>query len=115
VDTDQITSTLPSSTATSEALGVSGNDTSAGGQEELPLQLQKAELHLQLSTTTLSFDPPEIQIKVGDTVEWKNDAGNIHALVSGSDPDDPEMGKEFDSGLLMAGTFEYFCTLHSGQ
>jgi plastocyanin len=71
-----------------------------------------------------SMDP--IQVKVGQKVIWKNDDTVQHTVTSGTGPSDPNMGKDFDSGLTKlinpgatfehtftkAGTFPYFCQLH---
>jgi plastocyanin len=71
-----------------------------------------------------SMDP--IQVKVGQKVIWKNDDSTAHTVTSGTGASDPNMGKEFDSGVTKlinpgatfehtftkAGTFPYFCQLH---
>jgi plastocyanin len=75
-----------------------------------------------------AFSPDEIKVKVGDTVTWTNDDSQIHTVVSGTGPSDPNVGKDFDSspGLKTlispkqtfshkfdtAGDFPYFCQLH---
>jgi plastocyanin len=73
-----------------------------------------------------SFSPNVINVRTGDTVTWTNHDVIPHTVISGTGPSDPNMGKEFDSGLstiLMpgktfshkftrAGEFPYFCQLH---
>jgi len=72
------------------------------------------------------FDPPELETKVGDTVERKMDPGVPHTITSGNPDDTTTMGKLFDSGFLAAGntysqtfdtvgTIEYHCSLHPGE
>jgi plastocyanin len=76
------------------------------------------------------FDPAEVRIKVGDTVEWTN-----HALIEHTVTCDPAKAKspksvalpsgavKFDSGqfgtdqtwrhqFTVAGRYRYFCILH---
>jgi plastocyanin len=67
-----------------------------------------------------SYNPNLIEIKVGDTLTWKNDDSSPHTVTSSSDNNNIIT---FDSGVLMRGetfsfTFDmeveypYFCTLH---
>jgi plastocyanin len=69
-----------------------------------------------------TFDPPEITIDVGDTVEWVHTAG-IHTVTSGTGAMDPEVGLLFDEDLTSAaplvtftfnepGDVPYFCRPH---
>lgn len=70
----------------------------------------------------LNFEPAEITIEVGDTIEWVWGNGS-HTVTSGTDLNDPEVGVLFDE-LLNAGnpsvsyTFtevgsqDYFCRPH---
>ena len=70
----------------------------------------------------LTFDPAEITIEVGDTVEWIWASGS-HTVTSGTDLSDPEVGMLFDSPLNSAntsvsftftevGSQDYFCRPH---
>lgn len=73
-----------------------------------------------------AFSPNPLKIKLGDTVIWTNDDSTVHTVTSGTGPTDPNMGKEFDSGLKTlispgetfsftfgkAGEFPYFCAVH---
>jgi plastocyanin len=74
------------------------------------------------------FSPNPINVKVGDTVTWTNGDNMEHTVTSGTGPSDPNMGKQFDSGLsgpfvltegktfshqfTKAGEFPYFCQIH---
>jgi len=78
--------------------------------------------------TDTAFSPNPVNVKVGDTVTWTNNDSQLHTVTSGTGPSDPQMGKQFDSGLTgasvlgpgktfshtftTAGTFSYFCQLH---
>lgn len=63
----------------------------------------------------MKFSPEQIEIKAGDTVEWKNADLTPHTATAPT--------KEFDSGpinpgaswrmtFVKAGTFPYICTFH---
>jgi plastocyanin len=72
----------------------------------------------------LDMSPDPVEISVGDTVRWTNQESVAHTVTSGS-PGDGDVGLIFDSGNLLggdsfsftfddAGTFTYFCQIHSG-
>lgn len=72
------------------------------------------------------FDPEELEIQVGETVNWFNDADCTHTATSGGEYGDPdgifdtgaiESGDESDSSYRFnkAGTYEYYCSRHSGM
>lgn len=65
----------------------------------------------------VEFQPAVLTVKVGDTVEWRNDDIVPHTATSTAQP------KKFDSGILPVGsswkyvatkrgTYFYDCTLH---
>lgn len=67
------------------------------------------------------FVPSSLEIKVGDSVTWKNSDSGAHFVTSG----DPSMGADgkFDSGMIgpentfeftfsKAGDYPYFCPVH---
>jgi plastocyanin len=72
----------------------------------------------------MKFNPANVTVKVGDTIEWTNADSMVHtatALVPAA-PDKPM----FDSGRLAkdktysyefkaAGTVPYHCTIHPGM
>lgn len=76
-----------------------------------------------IATEGLSFSPPCLTIKVGQTVRWESSLG-AHPLAPGN-PDDPNAGSagnpivETGSGQSVefafpaAGTFAYYCELHA--
>jgi plastocyanin len=73
-----------------------------------------------------AFSPNPIQTKVGDTIVWTNNDSVPHTVTSGTGPNDPNMGKDFDVGIstpispgstfshkfTTAGEFPYFCQIH---
>jgi plastocyanin len=75
-----------------------------------------------VTQSSLTFDPAEITIEVGDTVEWIWTGGN-HTVTSGTDLSDPEVGQLFDAPLNSSnpsfshtftevGSQDYFCRPH---
>ena len=69
-----------------------------------------------------SFQPDDLSISVGDTVEWVHSAG-IHTVTSGTGPTDPDVGLLLDEPLTAAnplvtftfndaGDVPYFCDPH---
>lgn len=71
------------------------------------------------------FSPAEIQVRLGDTVEWINMSPSpiMHTVTYGVGSDDPGSGYYFDSGLLGSGEsfsytfmrrgdFPYYCVPH---
>ena len=87
-------------------------------------------IKVNTSRTTMTFDPAEVTIKKGDSVEWRN-----RSIVRNSITCDPAKAKKpestslpagakpFDSGTLkqdqtfkqkftVAGTYKYFCIEH---
>lgn len=80
-----------------------------------------AETHT-ITQTGVSFDPPEISITVGDTVEWVWTSLS-HTITNGTSPSDPNVGTLFDDPLNSssptfsftfdsAGDVPYFCRPH---
>jgi plastocyanin len=81
--------------------------------------------------TTDAFTPNPLNVNVGDTVTWTNKDTTTHTVTSGTGPNDPNKGKEFDSSPNLnpiivpnakfshtfetAGEFPYFCALHTGM
>ncbi len=78
----------------------------------------------------MTFTQPEVEIKVGQTVVWKNTSSTVHNVVddagkavSASDVSVPSSAKAFASGYLqpgqvyqhtftVPGVYRYVCTLH---
>ena len=75
-----------------------------------------------VNQTGLTFDPAQITIEVGDTVQWIWSTGS-HTVTSGTDLNDPEVGVLFDQPLnssnpsfshtfTQTGSQDYFCRPH---
>jgi plastocyanin len=74
----------------------------------------------QVAIRNFAFQPAELEVEVGTTVEWVNEDPAPHTVTSGT-PGSPT--GVFDSGALnqgdsfsftfqQPGTYEYFCRLH---
>lgn len=70
------------------------------------------------------FIPEKITVKVGDTVRWVNDDTELHQVISGRSPYDPDLGSPMMSGVIMwnasyaftftmPGSYRYLCFIHS--
>jgi plastocyanin len=73
---------------------------------------------LQVVIEAVRFDPPDLTVKVGDTVVWINHDPFPHTVTA--------VGKQFDSHEIApgrswkytarkAGVFAYTCTLHANM
>jgi plastocyanin len=61
------------------------------------------------------FTPPELNVKTGTKVTWKNDDDIPHTIMAkgGSFRSKPlDTGDEFSYVFAKAGRVDYFCTLH---
>ena len=93
-------------------------------QIQLPLTIQLRFLQDQTNSRLLY-----LEIEIGSSVKWINSDNQMHSVTSGSGPNDPDLGKYFNSGLQgptalirngtsfehqfnLGGEFVYFCQLH---
>ena len=95
--------------------GCGGDDGGAPGPDDLAGGL---EIAATVTVEEYAFDPDEVTVEAGETVEWRNDGDVVHAVQADDDL--------FDSGELHPGestafTFdtpgrnEYRCTIHPQQ
>jgi plastocyanin len=72
-----------------------------------------------------NFQPDKDKASGGSTVVWINDDTASHTVTSGTGPQDPNAGKQFDSGMIApgahysiaaskigSGEHPYFCQIH---
>lgn len=74
-------------------------------------------LHATVKLTNFSFEPKEITVKVGTTIEWINQTGK-HSVVAdeGSfDSDVLEPGGRFERKYDKPGIYPYYCALHGDK
>src|SRR5262249_21406963 len=83
---------------------------------------EKGTTHSVKMTAGNKFDPPEIQVKVGDQVKWVNEGGTHTATAD----DQTDLKKSFNTGTVKKGqeaiincnndgTFPYHCEFHNGM
>jgi len=76
-------------------------------------------------TIDKNFHPDRLEVKLGDTVIWKNFDSDDHTVTSELRPASPQEGG-FDSGLIPSGlsfekvfsrigTYKYYCKIHPEQ
>jgi plastocyanin len=71
---------------------------------------------------TFIFRPDPVTVPAGTTVTWIQNDSTTHTVTSGTREDGPDgmfdanlaKGEEFTFTFDEAGTYDYFCTLHSG-
>ena len=80
----------------------------------LPLGAAAQAQELSVTIDNFTFSPPELKVKVGDTVTWTNHDDIPHTVVSAGkyrsktlDTDD-----KFSFTFTSAGDYKYFCSLH---
>jgi len=81
------------------------------------LQLGVAEARAQDINVTIdnfTFTPPELNVKVGDTVTWTNHDDIPHTVVSAGKFRSKTMDTDnsFSFTFTSAGDYKYFCSLH---
>jgi len=72
-----------------------------------------------------AYDPDPLTVTVGDVVEVSNQDTVPHTATSGSGPEDPETGSQFDTSIidagataqidtanLAAGDYPFYCSVH---
>jgi len=68
---------------------------------------------VRVSMKTIQFDPATVEVKRGDTVEWKNDDLVPHTATSTSLNSGPmASGQSWRHTFTDAGEFPYACTFH---
>lgn len=81
-------------------------------------ETQKAEPNkLTVRLTNFKFEPKEVTVKVGTTVEWVDEMGK-HTIEADDDSFKSEVlptGGRFEHKFDKAGTFAYFCGLHGDK
>jgi plastocyanin len=96
------------------ALLAAGCGSDSGGGSAKPLPADGT-----IGMKSLHFKPDHVQVKVGQTVTWKNEESVPHDVKadSGASFASKTFGKEGTYAFTpaKAGTIEYECTLHPGM
>ena len=70
----------------------------------------------QVSIRLLKYTPETVEIKAGETIEWKNDDLTPHTVTSegngGFDSRSLDPGSSWDHTFDKPGSYPYFCTFH---
>jgi plastocyanin len=71
---------------------------------------------IDVSATFSAFEPPDLEVLAGDTVEWSNVSRRTHTVTAddGSSFSSPhlEPGDTFSHDFATLGVFPYHCTIH---
>jgi len=69
---------------------------------------------LSVNIDNFTFSPPELKVKVGDTVTWTNHDDIPHTVVSAGKFRSKTMDTDntFSFTFTAAGDYTYFCALH---
>jgi amicyanin len=69
---------------------------------------------LKVTIDNFTFTPPELKVKVGDTVTWTNHDDIPHTVVSAGKFRAKTMDTDgtFSFTFTAAGDYKYFCSLH---
>ncbi|MGE5683597.1 MAG: hypothetical protein ACM3ZS_00435 [Nitrososphaerota archaeon] len=63
---------------------------------------------------TTSFEPNTVTIRVGGEILIANNSTSDHSVTSGSGPDDPMSGKQFDTDLIKPNGFTEYVANNLG-
>ena len=80
----------------------------------LPLGLAAHAQELSVNIDNFTFSPPELKVKVGDTVTWTNHDDIPHTVVSAGKFRSKTMDTDntFSFTFTSAGDYKFFCSLH---
>jgi len=69
---------------------------------------------INVTIDNFTFTPPELNVKVGDTVTWTNHDDIPHTVVSAGKFRSKTMDTDnsFSFTFTSAGDYKYFCSLH---
>src|SRR5271168_4681615 len=69
---------------------------------------------LKVTIDNFTFSPPELKVKVGDSVTWTNHDDIPHTVVSAGKFRSKAMDTDntFTFTFTAAGDYKYFCSLH---
>jgi plastocyanin len=69
---------------------------------------------IQVTIDNFTFSPPELTVKVGDTVTWTNHDDIPHTIVSAGKFRSKALDTDnsYSFTFASAGDYKYFCSLH---
>ncbi len=80
----------------------------------LPAGSVRAAEDIKVTIDNFTFTPPELKVKVGDTVTWTNHDDIPHTVVSAGKfrSKTLDTDQSFTFTFSAAGDYKYFCGLH---
>jgi amicyanin len=80
----------------------------------LPLGGMARAQEIQVTIDNFTFSPPELTVKVGDTVTWTNHDDIPHTIVSAGKFRSKTLDTDntYSFTFASAGDYKYFCSLH---
>jgi MYXO-CTERM domain-containing protein len=73
---------------------------------------------MRTTTKILSFSPEQVTVPVGETVRWTNADSTSHTITANDgsfDSGSKAAGGTFERMFTAAGTFTYFCAIHTSM
>ena len=73
---------------------------------------------ITVNMTNFAFEPKDLTVRIGDTVQWVNNSGTPHTSTSDSGAWDSDLvasGSSYSRTFNQTGTFAYHCSFHQGQ
>ncbi len=81
-----------------------------------PAPTLEAATEHQITINNSGFEPPEINIKIKDTVTWTNQDTEHHTVAGGIfDSGDLEPGETYSKTFNKIGTLNYLCNYHPSE
>jgi plastocyanin len=82
-----------------------------------PAQAAASSAAAKVTITNFKFDPKEVTVSVGDTVEWVDDTGRHTATADDGSFDSGTLtaGGHFQHKFTKAGTYPYYCMFHGSK
>jgi plastocyanin len=82
-----------------------------------PAQTAASSAAVKVTITNFKFDPKEVTVSVGDTVEWIDDTGrhSVKADDGSFDSGTLTAGGHFQYKFTKAGTYPYYCIFHGSK
>lgn len=88
-------------------------DVAMAGRDQIVSAVADAPAAIQVTIRNMKFDPPTLEVKKGDIVEWKNDDITPHTATSPTfDSGSIDPDKFWRHTFTETGNFPYSCTFH---
>lgn len=97
--------------ASCDEAGVDGAPERADGEEDVE---EDAEVVQAIEITDNDYDPADVEVEPGETVEWDNAGDQPHTVTFDDEVDSLEIdpGEAWARTFDETGEFAYYCTIH---